>query len=57
MKRIFKNSSAASAIEYGLMAALVAIAVIGFVSSIDPQPKMSPELLSDRIIASNIHCD
>ena len=57
MKRIFKNNSAASAIEYGLMAALVAIAVIGFVATLDPKPSASGDLLSDRIIAAQVNCD
>ena len=57
MKRIFKNNSAASAIEYGLMAALVAIAVIGFVATLDPKPNMSGDLLRDRIIAAEVNCD
>ena len=57
MKRIFKNNSAASAIEYGLMAALVAIAVIGFVATLEPKPNVSGDLLSDRIIAAQVNCD
>jgi pilus assembly protein Flp/PilA len=34
IKRIFKNKSGATAIEYGLIAALIAVAVIGGVTSL-----------------------
>ena len=57
MKFFFKNLSGATALEYGLIAALVAIAVIGVVTTLDQKPNMSAELLSDRIIASKVQCD
>jgi pilus assembly protein Flp/PilA len=34
MKKFFKNESGATAIEYGLIAALIAVAVIGGVSAL-----------------------
>ena len=50
MKSFFKTFSRVTALEYGIIAALVAIAVIGFVTSLDPTPNMSSELLSDRTL-------
>jgi pilus assembly protein Flp/PilA len=34
MKKFFKNESGATAIEYGLIAALIAVAIIGAVSTL-----------------------
>jgi Flp pilus assembly pilin Flp len=57
MKSFFKTFSRVTALEYGIIAALVAIAVIGFVTSIDPKPNMSTELLPERIIVPDVPRD
>ncbi len=37
LARLFKNESGATAIEYGLIAALIAVAIIGAVSALGAQ--------------------
>ena len=57
MKSFLKNFSRVTALECGIIAALVAIAVIGFVTSIERTPDMSSELLSDRTLVPDVQSD
>lgn len=43
LKRFFKNQSGATAIEYGLIAALIAVAAITILQSFAEKPAVSEE--------------
>ena len=57
MKSFLRNFSRVTALEYGIIAATVAIAVIGFVTSIERTPDLSSELLSDRTLVPDVQSD
>ncbi len=49
MHKFFQNESGATAIEYGLIAALIAVAIIGAVSSVGGSVETTFDEISDRI--------
>lgn len=49
MHKFFQNESGATAIEYGLIAALIAVAIIGAVSSVGGSVETTFNEISDRI--------
>jgi len=52
MRNFFKNESGATAIEYGLIAALIAVAIIGAVTSLGSQTTDTFTAVSDGMAAS-----
>jgi pilus assembly protein Flp/PilA len=49
--RFFKNNSGATAIEYGLIAALIAVAVIGAVTTLGTKTSSTFNKVSDQLKA------
>ena len=49
MHKFFKNESGATAIEYGLIAALIAVAIIGAVSSVGGSVETTFTEISEKI--------
>lgn len=49
MREFFKNESGATAIEYGLIAALIAVAIIGAASTLGTETANTFEEISDAI--------
>ena len=48
-KRFLKDESGATAIEYGMIAALIAVAIIGVVSTIGGQLQTAFQTISDEL--------
>lgn len=51
--RFFKNESGATAIEYGLIAALIAVAIIGGITAVGDNAKVTFDKVSSQIEAGN----
>lgn len=51
--RFFKNNSGATAIEYGLIAALIAVAVIGAVSTLGKNTGATFNKVSDQLVTAS----
>ena len=49
MRKFFKNESGATAIEYGLIAALIAVAIIGAVSTLGGNVSDTFNTVSDQL--------
>ena len=49
MRKFFKNESGATAIEYGLIAALVAVAIIGAVTTLGENTSSTFNSVSDQM--------
>ena len=49
MRKFFKNESGATAIEYGLIAALIAVAIIGAVSTLGSETSSTFKAVSDAM--------
>ena len=49
MRKFFKNESGATAIEYGLIAALVAVAIIGAVTTLGENTSSTFNTVSDQM--------
>ncbi|MEO0548572.1 MAG: Flp family type IVb pilin [Pseudomonadota bacterium] len=49
MRKFFKNESGATAIEYGLIAALIAVAVIGAVTTLGSNTSTTFNTVSDQM--------
>ncbi|MEM9939078.1 MAG: Flp family type IVb pilin [Pseudomonadota bacterium] len=49
MRKFFKNESGATAIEYGLIAALIAVAVIGAVTTLGSNTASTFTTVSDQM--------
>lgn len=49
MRKFFKNESGATAIEYGLIAALIAVAIIGAVSTLGGTTASTFQSVSDAM--------
>ncbi len=52
MRKFFKNESGATAIEYGLIAALIAVAIIGAVTTLGSNVGNTFNAVSDQLTAS-----
>ena len=52
-KRFLKDESGATAIEYGLIAALIAVAIIGIVGTIGQQLHGAFETISNKLEAQD----
>lgn len=50
--RLFKNEEGATAIEYGLIAALIAVAVIGAVSTLGDNASATFSQVASEMVAS-----
>ncbi|MEM6535193.1 MAG: Flp family type IVb pilin [Pseudomonadota bacterium] len=50
MRKFFKNESGATAIEYGLIAALIAVAIIGAVSTLGDNTSATFNTVSDQMV-------
>ena len=50
MRKFFKNESGATAIEYGLIAALIAVAIIGAVSTLGDNTSSTFNTVSDQMV-------
>ncbi len=50
MRNFFKNESGATAIEYGLIAALIAVAIIGAVSTLGSNTSDTFNTVSDQMV-------
>ena len=53
MHKFFQNESGATAIEYGLIAALIAVAIIGAVSSVGGSVETTFTEISEKIDAAD----
>jgi pilus assembly protein Flp/PilA len=51
--RLWKDEKGATAIEYGLLAALISVAIIGAVSTIGTQMNTSFETIGDKLTEAN----
>ena len=49
MRKFFKNESGATAIEYGLIAALIAVAIIGAVSTLGTNTSTTFQSVADAM--------
>lgn len=49
MRKFFKNESGATAIEYGLIAALIAVAIIGAVSALGTNTSSTFQKVADQM--------
>jgi len=49
MRNFFKNESGATAIEYGLIAALIAVAIIGAVTTLGTETSSTFKTVSDAM--------
>ena len=49
MRKFFKNESGATAIEYGLIADLIAVAIIGAVSNLGTETSTTFKTVSDAM--------
>ncbi len=52
MRKFFKNESGATAIEYGLIAALIAVAIIGAVTTLGKNTAATFDDVSDQMTAA-----
>ena len=52
MRKFFKNGSGATAIEYGLIAALIAVAIIGAVSTLGKNTSATFNKVSAQMTAA-----
>ena len=52
LARLFKNESGATAIEYGLIAALIAVAIIGAVSALGSNTGDAFQAVADNMALS-----
>lgn len=52
MRNFFKNESGATAIEYGLIAALIAVAIIGAVTTLGTNTSNTFNAVSNEMAAS-----
>ncbi|MDJ0922153.1 MAG: Flp family type IVb pilin [Henriciella sp.] len=50
MRKFFKNESGATAIEYGLIAALIAVAVIGAVTTLGNNTSSTFNTVSEQMV-------
>ena len=50
MRKFFKNESGATAIEYGLIAALIAVAIIGAVSTLGDNTSSTFNSVSEQMV-------
>lgn len=50
MRKFFNNESGATAIEYGLIAALIAVAIIGAVSTLGTNTSNTFNSVSDQMV-------
>ncbi len=55
--RFFKNESGATAIEYGLIAALIAVAIIGGISAVGDSARTTFDTVQGQIDAGNAKFD
>jgi len=51
MRKFFKNESGATAIEYGLIAALIAVAIIGAVTTLGEKTSNTFNSVSDEMVS------
>ncbi|MEL7040944.1 MAG: Flp family type IVb pilin [Pseudomonadota bacterium] len=49
MQEFFKNESGATAVEYGLIAALIAVAIIGAVQALGTELKGTFEVIDSKV--------
>ena len=52
LARLFKNESGATAIEYGLIAALIAVAIIGAVGALGTNTSTAFNAVADNIAST-----
>ncbi|ACT58537.1 Flp family type IVb pilin [Hirschia baltica] len=50
MKKFFKDESGATAIEYGLIAALISVAIIGGVSTVGTKTSATFDAVSEKLV-------
>jgi len=50
MRKFFKNESGATAIEYGLIAALIAVAIISAVTTLGSNTASTFKTVSDQLV-------
>jgi pilus assembly protein Flp/PilA len=50
MRNFFKNESGATAIEYGLIAALIAVAIIGAVTTLGTKTAATFDKVSEQMV-------
>ncbi len=50
MKKFFKDQSGATAIEYGLIAALISVAIIGGVSTVGTKTSSTFNKVSEKLV-------
>ncbi|GAB5459260.1 MAG: hypothetical protein Hens3KO_22900 [Henriciella sp.] len=53
MRNFFKNESGATAIEYGLIAALIAVAIIGAVTTLGNNTSATFNSVSNEMVAAS----
>ncbi len=53
IRKLFKNEEGATAIEYGLIAALIAVAIIGTVTTVGGQLKTTFSKVGTSLTAAN----
>jgi pilus assembly protein Flp/PilA len=53
IRKLFKNEKGATAIEYGLIAALIAVAIIGTVTTVGGELNTTFGTVGDKLVAAN----
>ena len=53
IKKFLKNEDGATAIEYGLIAALIAVAIVGVLALLGPQLSTTFQKINDNVKAAN----
>ena len=53
IKKFLKNEDGATAIEYGLIAALIAVAIVGVLALVGPQLSTTFGKVNDSLTAAN----